>query len=38
MAENFIKHFNNQPNEFHSPIENESPISAELDSAETSPN
>ncbi|MFV8761783.1 hypothetical protein ACNSO7_25265 [Yersinia enterocolitica] len=38
MAENFIKHFNNQPNELHSPIENESSISTELDSAEISPN
>ncbi|EKN6222680.1 hypothetical protein DVQ50_08245 [Yersinia enterocolitica] len=37
MAEKFIEYFNNQPNELHSPIENESPISTELDSAETSP-
>ncbi|HDM8080669.1 TPA: hypothetical protein ACQ30S_002857 [Yersinia enterocolitica] len=38
MAEKFIEYFNNQPNELHSPIENESPISTELDSAETSSN
>lgn len=36
-AEKFIEYFNNQPNELHSPIKNESPSSTELDSAETSP-
>jgi hypothetical protein len=35
-AEKFIEYFNNQPNELHSPIENEIPISTELDSTETS--